>query len=154
MTVSEVMTANVHSVAPEISTDDARAMMRRHRVHHLVVKKASNWVGIVSAHDLARRSPARRTRPVKVGDVMTRHVMTLDEQASVDRASHMMRGHSIGCLLVLAVVRSSASSPHPICFTRLIEARIVVGGPIRTQPFITVWRTVHDRAPTGSGRRA
>jgi len=101
MTVSEVMTANVHSVAPEISADNARAMMRRHRVHHLVVKKASNWVGIVSAHDLARRSPARRTRPVKVGEVMTRHVMTIDEQASVDRASHMMRGHSIGCLLVL-----------------------------------------------------
>jgi CBS domain-containing protein len=33
---------------------------------------------------------------------MTRHVLTIEEQASVDRASFMMRGRSIGCLLVLS----------------------------------------------------
>jgi CBS domain-containing protein len=62
-------------------------MMRRYGVHHLVVKKASNWVGIVSAHDLVRRSPAPCKRPLRVDDVITRHVVTIDEQASVDRAS-------------------------------------------------------------------
>ena len=61
--------------------------MRRHDVHHLVVKKASNWMGIVSAHDLVRPSPARRKRPLRVDDEMTRHMLTMGEQASVDRAS-------------------------------------------------------------------
>jgi CBS domain-containing protein len=102
MRVSDVMTANVYSVAPDVSVDDARTLMRRRRIHHLVVNNArGDWVGIVSAQDLERR-PARHTRRLlKVADVMTRHVLTIEEQATVDRASFMMRGRSIGCLLVL-----------------------------------------------------
>ena len=102
MTVTDVMNTNVYSVAPEISTEDARALMRRRRVHHLVVQNArGDWIGIVSAHDLAHRPAARHRRPIKVSDVMTRHVLTIDERASVDRAAFMMRGRSIGSLLVL-----------------------------------------------------
>lgn len=102
MTVAEVMTANVHSVAPDVSTDAARALMRRRRVHHLVVTNVrGDWVGIVSAHDLDRRPAAPQKRPLKVAKVMTRHVLTVDEQTSVDRAAFKMRGHSVGCLLVL-----------------------------------------------------
>ena len=102
MTVSDVMTTNVYSVAPEVSTEDARALMRRRRVHHLVVQNGhADWIGIVSAHDLERQPAARHRRPLKVSDVMTRHVLTIDEHTSVDRAAFMMRGRSIGSLLVL-----------------------------------------------------
>ena len=102
MTVSDVMTEHVYSVAPESSADEARALMRRRRVHHLVVKNTrGDWVGLVSAHDLARRPSERHKRPLKVSDVMTRHVLTIDEQTPVNRAAFMMRGRSIGSLLVL-----------------------------------------------------
>jgi CBS domain-containing protein len=100
MTVSEVMSPDVASVLPTTPIGEVRDLMRQNRFHHLVVERGGHTVGIVSTHDLDRTTPSRR-RAKTVADVMTRHVVTVDERASVDRASYVMRGHSIGCLVVL-----------------------------------------------------
>ena len=100
MTVSEVMSRDVSSVLPTAPIGEVRDLMRQNQFHHLVVERGGHTVGIVSAHDLARPASSRR-KPKTVADVMTRHVVTVDERASVDHASYMLRGHSIGCLVVL-----------------------------------------------------
>ena len=102
MLVSEVMTPDVECVAATMAARDARDLMRRKGIHHLVVTRDdANVLGVVSAHDLDHRAagPARHLRTV--ADVMSRHVVTIDEQKTLGRASYVMRGHSIGCLIVL-----------------------------------------------------
>lgn len=101
MTVLDVMTGDVRSVPPTMAAADARALMRREHIHHLVVTQGPDLVGVVSARDLSRRVPGAASKRRTVADVMTRHVVTVDDQATLGRASYVMRGHSIGCLVVL-----------------------------------------------------
>ena len=99
MTVSEIMTADVITVPPAMPIGDARTLMRKENIHHLVVKRGAHPVGVVSARDLSRIGASAKSQTV--ADVMTRHLMTIDGQASLGRASYIMRGRSIGCLIVL-----------------------------------------------------
>lgn len=101
MRISEVMTSNVQSVPPTTSAVEARGLMRKNGIHHLVVKQGPQLLGVVSARDLDRRTTGSTRHVRTVADVMTRHVVTIDEQKTVGRASYIMRGHSIGCLVVL-----------------------------------------------------
>jgi CBS domain-containing protein len=101
MTVSELMSGNVQTVAPTMTIVAARTLMRAKRIHHLVVVKGADLVGVVSARDLSRRSPGRTSKAAVVADVMSRHVLMIDRDATMARASHTMRGHSVGCLVVL-----------------------------------------------------
>jgi CBS domain-containing protein len=100
MTVSEVMSPEVESVAPDTPIEAARDLMRERRIHHLVVTRGKNVLGLVSARDLGRRQIGTAHLRT-VSDVMTRHLMTVGAEATLARASFMMRGRAIGCLLVL-----------------------------------------------------
>ena len=99
MTLDNVMSDAVVTVLSSTPIIRARELMRKHRIHHLVVTGGANLVGIVSASDLTHESVRRKAKTV--ADVMTRHVMTIDGRATPDRAAYVMRGRSIGCLVVL-----------------------------------------------------
>ena len=101
MTVSDVMSREVQCVRPGVSVTEAKDLMRRKRIHHLVVKDGANLLGVVSARDLNRRVPGRSRDGRTVADTMSRHVLFIERDATVGRASHKMRGHSVGCLIVL-----------------------------------------------------
>jgi tRNA nucleotidyltransferase (CCA-adding enzyme) len=100
MTVSDVMNADVLSIAPEAPIEEARAVMRRRKIHHLVVRRGAQPIGVVSAHDLSSMRSTQR-RPKTVADLMSRHLITIEGRASLDRAAYKMRNHAIGCLIVL-----------------------------------------------------
>jgi len=99
MTVSELMTEDVITVPPTTSISEARALMRKQSIHHLVVTRGAHVLGVVSSRDLARVD--KTGTPKTVAEVMTRHVFTIDGNAPLGRASYAMRGRSIGCLVVL-----------------------------------------------------
>lgn len=101
MLISEVMTPDVQCVPATMSAIEARDLMRQKRIHHLVVKRGADLLGIVSAHDLDHRAAGSAKHLRTVADVMSRHLLTIDEQKTLGRASYMMRGHAIGCLIVL-----------------------------------------------------
>jgi acetoin utilization protein AcuB len=99
MTIADLMTSDVVTIAPTAPVEQAAAMMRRHNIHHLVVMKDASLVGVVSAHDIKRR----RARVVTtVADVMSRHVLKVTPSATVGRVAQLMRGRAIGCLVVFA----------------------------------------------------
>jgi CBS domain-containing protein len=100
MTVSDVMNADVLTITPETPIEDARTLMRQRKIHHLVVGRGAQPVGVVSAHDLSRRQ-SRRRQPKTVADIMSRHLITIESRASLNRAAYKMRNHAIGCLVVL-----------------------------------------------------
>ena len=101
MTVSDVMSRNVQCVRPSVSVAEGKDLMRRKRIHHLVVNHGANLLGIVSARDLNRRVSDASTGRRTVADAMTRHVLFIEGDATLGRASRKMRGHSVGCLIVL-----------------------------------------------------
>jgi len=102
MTIAEVMSAGVQTVRPGTPASNARERMKAKHLHHLLVKEGSELVGVLSARDLgrgARRGDA--VRRIVVADFMTPRVVTVPPTTSVHRAANVMRGHSLGCLIVV-----------------------------------------------------
>lgn len=104
------MTSDVVSVAPEASIADAARLMLERRISGLpVIDRAGRLAGMLTEGDLMRRaelvterrpwwqalaaSPEERARAyvkahgLTVGDVMTREVVTLDEEEPLDRVA-------------------------------------------------------------------
>ena len=103
MTVSEVMSAGVQTVSPGMPAANARERMKAKRIHHLLVQEGTALVGVLSARDLARsaRRGGSTVKRLLVADFMTPRVVTVTPDTSVRRAANVMRGQSIGCLIVV-----------------------------------------------------
>ena len=100
MRVEDVMTRGIRTVAPDTSAEDAWNRMRTQRVRHLVVTEGSRIVGILSDRDEGgtRGAAVRKDRTVR--DLMTSPVVTVPPSATIRRAANVMRGRTIGCLVV------------------------------------------------------
>jgi acetoin utilization protein AcuB len=94
MRVNEIMSKEIVTVAPTRAIGEARAAMKRARIHHMVVVDGRRAVGVVSERDLV--GPRGRT----VGDVMARSVVAAKTTTTVKQAANLLRGHTIGCLPV------------------------------------------------------
>jgi CBS domain-containing protein len=87
---------------PGAAAATARERMRSKQFHHLLVKEGDELVGVVSARDLRRGArTGTAAKRVVVGDFMTPNVVTVGPDTSVHKAANLMRGHSIGCLIVV-----------------------------------------------------
>lgn len=100
MRVYEVMSKAVETVKPAVRASEARTRMRQKKIHHLVVKEGSELRGIVSDRDLGGSKLPKILGTWTVGDLMTSPVITVTTRTSVRRAAALMRGRSIGSLVV------------------------------------------------------
>lgn len=101
MKVSEIMSVGVQTVRPGTPAATARERMRTKGIHHLLVMEGADVLGVLSARDLARGGGrGHAARKLVVADFMTPRVVTVRPETSVHRAANMMRGHSIGCVIV------------------------------------------------------
>jgi acetoin utilization protein AcuB len=100
MLVQDVMTESVQTVSQGSPADDAWNLMRAKRIHHLVVADGSEVVGVLSDRDAGgiRGASVRRNRVV--AELMTGQVLTVPPTTTVKKAASLMRGRSIGCLVV------------------------------------------------------
>lgn len=100
MRVEDVMTRGIRTVSPDTSAEDAWSRMRTQRVRHLVVTEGSRIIGILSDRDEGgtRGAAVRKDRTVR--DLMTSPVVTVPPSTTIRRAANVMRGRSIGCLVV------------------------------------------------------
>jgi acetoin utilization protein AcuB len=73
--------------------------MKTGGVHHLLVEKDREIVGVVSERDLGGTKLAARAGVV--ADVMTENVVTASPEATIRQAANLLRGRSIGCLPVV-----------------------------------------------------
>ena len=103
------MTRIVAALSPEASVAEALALSRERRVRHIPILEEERLVGIVSDRDLRDASPAlgdperaRALREIRVGDVMSREVITVDPQDSIENAAQQMYELKIGSLPVVA----------------------------------------------------
>ena len=100
MRVQDIMTTEVQTVPPGAPADEAWTVMRAKGIRHLAVTEAGRVVGILSDRDAGGRqgSPVRRNRTVS--ELMTSNVVTVPPTTTVRKAANLMRGRSIGCLVV------------------------------------------------------
>jgi len=94
------MSEPVETVPAVMRLKEARDLMHGLRVHHLIVKEAGKVVGVLSASDVAPARTQRAGDEVRVGDVMSLNVASIDQNETVRKAANLMQGRSIGCLAV------------------------------------------------------
>ena len=113
MFVGERMSRPVISVSPEEPINEVLAMFRKEHIRRAPVMKEGKLVGIVSERDLLNASPSSVTTlsvwemnylisKVKVKNVMTRKVITVDRDTPIEEAARIMADKKIGGLPVMS----------------------------------------------------
>jgi acetoin utilization protein AcuB len=118
------MTKNPVFVEPELSINEARALMAKEKVGHLPVLKRGRFgdrqsdrvgdrlVGLVTKADLIKAGPSPATSldmyeisyllsQMQVKEVMVKDVITVAENEVVEEAARIMADRKIGCLPVM-----------------------------------------------------
>jgi acetoin utilization protein AcuB len=107
------MTKNPIFIHPDMPVTEARTFMDKREIHHLpVLDKNNNLVGLVTKKDLIKAGPSPATSldmyeisyllsKLKVENVMSRGVITVDEGEVVEEAARIMADKAVGCLPVM-----------------------------------------------------
>jgi CBS domain-containing protein len=102
MRLRDIMSVGVVTVGPEQTVKAASTEMRRHGIRHLVVVDRGRVVGIVSERDLGERKGSELRGSGTVRDLMTAgQPVSASPATTLRQAANLMRGHTIGCLLVV-----------------------------------------------------
>jgi CBS domain-containing protein len=103
MNVSEICTRKIVTVRPGLSVSEAAEVMRGSHVGYLVVVEpmggsaAEKPVGVLTDRDIVVSVVSKNTNPLdlRVGDVMSRELVTVDEERAVKAAVVLMRKHGV-----------------------------------------------------------
>jgi acetoin utilization protein AcuB len=112
MLVKDRMTPNPICGTPEMSVTNIQELMREKKFRHLpIVSDENALVGLVTQRSLLKALPSDISgfsqfeisyllSRVKAKDVMTRDVLTINEDVAVEEAARIMADEKIGCLPV------------------------------------------------------
>ncbi len=106
MHVGEIMTKNVYTIDPEATLLDAAVMMSERRVRRLpILSKNGELSGMLSNKDILRQLAKHSVQSVegtkfntRISELMTREVITVDEEDDVRTAASRMMIFGIGGL--------------------------------------------------------
>jgi CBS domain-containing protein len=101
--VQDVMSQDVETVRPQTPAESAWERMRMRGVHHLVVTDGTSIVGLLSERDAGGRRGISVRKGRTVGELMTGKPVSVRPETPVRRAANLMRGRSIGSLVVTDV---------------------------------------------------
>lgn len=100
MRVYELMNRGVETISPLVAASEAKTRMRQRHIGHLVVAREGRLQGIVSERDLGGSKLPKTLGAFTVGDLMSTPVVTVTTRTLVRRAAAVMKGRSIGSLVV------------------------------------------------------
>src|SRR5829696_4920605 len=112
MFVGERMSRPVISVSPDAPINDVLAMFKREHIRRAPVMKDGKLVGIVSENDLLNASPSTVTTlsiwemnylisKVTIKNVMSKKVVTVDQDTPIEEAARIMADKKIGGMPVV-----------------------------------------------------
>jgi acetoin utilization protein AcuB len=107
------MSGSLTTTGPKTSVSEARELMRRKVIRHLLVTEGERLVGIVTDRDIRLNLPSPATSlsvweinylltKLTVGDVMTKAVITVEPERPIEDAARLILEHRIGALPVLS----------------------------------------------------
>jgi len=133
MLVGERMSHPVLTITADVPVQDALARMKKDKVRHYpVVDKSGKLTGIVTDGDLMNATPSQATTlsvwevsylisKITVERVMTRKVITVSEDATVESAARIMADSEVGCLPVMHADRLVGIITESDLFNILLE---------------------------------
>ncbi|MFW5921066.1 MAG: CBS domain-containing protein [Polyangiales bacterium] len=112
LAVRDLMATDIVTLEEDEDLDLAEQLMQLARIRHLPVVRDGDLVGLVTNRDLLRAQASHLAEPsaeqkkamnlwVKAGWIMTRDVQTVEPDAPLLEAAHMLRNHKYGCLPVV-----------------------------------------------------
>lgn len=113
MRVRQLMTGALITAEPETAVLDARSLMQKERIRHLLVTdKRGELLGIVTDRDIRLNLPSQATSlsvweinhlltRLTLDKIMTRSVITVGPDREARDAAQLMLEHSIGALPVV-----------------------------------------------------
>ena len=112
MNVRDLMTPNPITVGPDTGVFEARQLMLKERIRHLLVVEDGRLVGIVTDRDIRLNLPSQATSlsvwemnyllaRLTVGKVMSTAVITVGPDRDAADAARLMLGHKIGAVPVV-----------------------------------------------------
>lgn len=111
MRVREWMSASPTTVPPRTPVPEARELMQRKVIRHLLVVEGERLLGIITDRDIRLNLPSPATSlsvweinylltKLKVSEVMTKAVITVEPDRAIEDAARLMLEHRIGALPV------------------------------------------------------
>ena len=112
MLVKERMSKPVITIRPDMPILEALNLLQQERIRRAPVVKDGKMVGIISDKDLLNASPSDATSlsvweinylmsKVEVEDVMTRDVLTIEEDTPLEEAARIMADNKVGGLPIM-----------------------------------------------------
>ncbi|PLV56173.1 CBS and ACT domain-containing protein [Thermotoga sp. SG1] len=112
MLVKDFMTRNPITITPETSFTEALKLMKEKKIKRLIVMKGEKIVGIVTEKDLLYASPSKATTlnvwelhyllsKLKISEIMTKDVITVNENTPIEDAARIMEERDISGLPVV-----------------------------------------------------
>jgi CBS domain-containing protein len=100
--VKDLMTRKLVSIPAEKSVMDAAKLMTERDVSSILLRSGDEFIGLATNRDIIGRVVARGLNPreVKVGEVMSKPLVKIGEDASVDEAARRMRDNKVRRLVV------------------------------------------------------
>src|SRR5215204_1060253 len=105
--VRDVMTPSVRTVSPSQSLAEAAEVMKGEDVGSVPVVEEGRLAGIVTDRDIVTRAVAERRDPqtVKVDEVASRELVTVEPEQDLDEALALMARHQVRRLPVVEAGR-------------------------------------------------
>lgn len=151
MFVANRMTKNPITVKPDTKVDEAAALMKKYHFRRLPVVENEKLVGFLSDRDVLKAAPSPATTLAKyeihsllakmpVSDIMSKQVVSVHVDATIEEAALLMCDHKIGGL---PVVSSVGAVVGVITETDIFKTFVDVMGLAQGKTRLTL--TVKDR---------
>ena len=112
MLVEQRMSRPVIAIHPDLPIHDARNLFKQEKIRRAPVIKNGKLVGIVSDQDLIDASPSPATSlsvwemnyllsKIEIKDIMSKDVITINEDTPIEQAARIMADNKIGGLPVM-----------------------------------------------------
>ncbi len=103
--VKDVMTRDLVTISPNATAKEAAELMAKHEIKGLPVVQDGELVGIVAFSDILR-VPAEKRNTIKVGELMSRDILTTYPDESIFQAFEKMIHYQVGRLPVVEALGS------------------------------------------------
>lgn len=96
------MAESLLSIGPTASVLEAIHSMNDNKIRSLLVEENSEYIGIITNHDISRKVISEKLDPEKsqVADIMNFPLIKLEAHESMERAAQVMRDHNVHHLAV------------------------------------------------------
>jgi CBS domain len=132
--VRDVMTPTIQTVSPSQSLAEAAEAMKGEDVGSVPVVEEGRLAGILTDRDIVMRAVAKRRDPqaVKVDEVASRELVTVEPEQDLDEALALMARHQVRRCPLSSRDGWSGRSPRPTSRSVSDESRLHPGGRRRT----------------------